>query len=63
MTPEGYRGVCFLFFSEDVPGLGSQSARRDGGWRGESGEGGLLGEDWVFLLAIDCFLRSFTREV
>ena len=34
---------------EDVPDLRSRSARCNGCGRGESGEGGLLGEDWVIV--------------
>ena len=34
---------------EDVPDLRSQSARCNGCGRDESGEGGLLGEDWVIV--------------
>lgn len=44
----------------DIPGLGSQSARCNGRWRGEAGEGGLLGEDWV-LLAIDASCNALPK--
>ena len=38
-----------FFDSQDVPGLREESAGCDGYWRSEPGEGGLLGQDWVFV--------------